>query len=67
MKCNQIIGVAKRSCHWVGVGLLPLALNGCAKHSIWWIFNPKGVGAHASFIYMMIDVAVMLAIVGVTA
>ncbi|MDD2748602.1 MAG: COX aromatic rich motif-containing protein [Acidithiobacillus sp.] len=46
---------------------LLLLLNGCAKHSIWWIFNPKGVGAHASFIYMMIDVAVMLAIVGVTA
>ncbi|MBU2755036.1 ubiquinol oxidase subunit II [Acidithiobacillus sp. CV18-2] len=46
---------------------LTLPLAGCAKGSPWWIFDPKGVGAHASFIYMMIDVGVMLAIVGVTA
>ncbi|MEY2340840.1 cytochrome c oxidase subunit II [Acidithiobacillus sp. IBUN Pt1247-S3] len=46
---------------------LALLLTGCAKHSAWWIFNPRGVGAHASFIYMMIDVGVMLAIVGITA
>ncbi len=46
---------------------IPLLLTGCAKHSPWWIFNPKGVGAQASYDYMMIDVAVMLAIVGITA
>ena len=49
------------------VPLLALSLAGCAKHSPWWIFNPRGVGAHASYIYMMIDVGVMLAIVGITA
>ncbi|MGC9217253.1 ubiquinol oxidase subunit II [Acidithiobacillus sp.] len=42
-------------------------LSGCARHSPWWIFDPKGVGARASYNYMMIDVAVMLGIVGLTA
>ncbi|MEL5848119.1 MAG: ubiquinol oxidase subunit II [Candidatus Igneacidithiobacillus chanchocoensis] len=46
---------------------LALTLSGCARHSPWWIFDPKGVGASASYTYMMIDVGVMLAIVGITA
>ncbi|PKY11589.1 cytochrome ubiquinol oxidase subunit II [Acidithiobacillus marinus] len=52
--------------YWMFAPLL-LLLNGCAKHSAWWIFDPKGIGAHASFIYMMVDVGVMLSIVGITA
>lgn len=55
--------------HWRYLALAPLLLllNGCAKHSAWWIFNPQGVGAKASYDYMMIDVVVMLSIVGITA
>ncbi len=52
---------------YVVLAPLLLMLNGCAKNSVWWIFNPQGVGAKASYDYMMIDVAVMLAIVSITA
>ena len=51
---------------YVALAPLLLLLNGCATHSIWWIFDPRGVGAKASFDYMMIDVVVMLGIVGLT-
>ncbi len=46
---------------------ISLLLNGCSGHSVWWIFDPQGVGAQASYHYMMIDVGVMLSIVGLTA
>ncbi|WP_308388750.1 ubiquinol oxidase subunit II [Acidithiobacillus sp. AMEEHan] len=49
------------------VPAMALSLSGCARHSPWWIFDPKGVGASASYTYMMIDVVVMLSIVGITA
>lgn len=56
-----------RLARFASVPGLALTLSGCARHSPWWIFDPKGVGASASYTYMMIDVGVMLAIVGITA
>ncbi len=52
---------------WRYIALAPiLLLDGCAGNP-YWIFNPKGLMADSDLFYLMVDVAVMGVIVGLTA
>ncbi|WP_414041057.1 COX aromatic rich motif-containing protein [Acidithiobacillus sp. M4-SHS-6] len=52
---------------WRAVALAPiLLLSGCASNTFW-IFDPKGIMAKTNLFYLIVDVLIMGAIVGLTA
>lgn len=52
---------------WRYVALAPVLLLGGCANSPYWIFNPKGLMADTNLFYLIVDVVVMGAIVGLTA
>ncbi len=52
---------------WRAAALAPILLLGGCAHNPYWIFDPKGIMAKTNLFYMIVDVVIMGAIVGLTA